>query len=417
MLKETVGRVHDLTYHPKERMDILRRMTVPEQSAIFEKLSPYVQQSILGHLRTGEVVNMLDHMDMHQAAHILSRIQNQKKRDQIILRLKGDIKEKVDFFLRFHPKATLALINFNYLFLPADHTVGDAAKVIEEHYAETGRYPELLLHENGKLIGEVPFSVMVKERNSSGLRKFVQSVATITYQANVEEIVSVLTATGSKKIVVLDHDTSVLGIIYADTAKTLFGDMPAESLYDFTGVDDSERPFDSVYRKVRNRYKWLILNLATSFLAGSVILSFQKTLDAVTILSVYIPIVAGMGGNSASQAFAVTLRGITLGIVRLETALPVLRKEALAGLINGLIIGSIVAFISSVWNGNPLLGLVVGCTLVFSHVIAPVTGTFLPLILKYFGKDPAATSSIFITTVTDVCGLIFLFGFATLVLL
>jgi len=215
----------------------------------------------------------------------------------------------------------------------------------------------------------------------------------------------------------LDHDTSVLGIIYADSVRNLFGRLPAESLYDFAGVVDSERPFDSVGRKVSNRYRWLILNLLTCFLAGSVILVFQGTLDALTILAVYIPIIAGMGGNAASQSFAIMVRGITLGTISLKNSMPAIRRELMAGIINGIIIGAIVALISAVWNGEPVLGLVVALALVCAHIVAAVSGSLVPLVLKHIGKDPAASSSIFITTATDVFGLLFLLGFATLIML
>lgn len=413
MPTKTSESLRDLTYKPKERMAILRSMTVPEQAAVFEKLSPYVQQSILRHLRMQEIVDMLDHMDMQQAQHVLSRIQNAKRREKIVQRLKGDIKEKMDYFLRFHPKATMSLINFNYLFLDGTMSISGAAEIISEHYEETGKYPEVLVHEDGQLIGEVTISTMVRERNNSQLKKYARSVKTITYQSDVNDIVETLVSTDSKKVVVLDHDTSVLGVIYADAARTLFGNLPAESLYDSAGVDDSERPFDSIAKKVQNRYKWLILNLATSFLAGSVVLSFQGTLDAFTILAVYIPIVTGMSQNAATQTFAIMVRGLTLGTITLKVAGPAIWREFGAGVINGLLIGAIVAIISALWNGEPILGLVVAAALVSAHAVAGIAGAVIPLLMKQLGKDPAATSIIFITTVTDVSGLLFLLGLST----
>lgn len=406
-----------LTYNPDERIATLRSLSIPERSAAFTALSPYVQQSVLKNLRTHEIVDILDHMDLQQSQRVLARVKSAKKREDIVRRLKGDVKEKMEFFLRFHPKATLSLINFNYLFLDADMKVGKAAELIEEHYNETGRYPEILVHQKGELMGEVPFASLVKERNTSSIGKYVRELPSITYQAEVSEIVDILTSTASRKIVILDHDTSVLGIIYGDAVKLLFGNLPAESLYDFAGVEDSERPFDSVHKKVGNRYRWLILNLATSFLAGSVVLSFQDTLDAFTILSIYIPIVAGMGGNAATQTFAVMVRGLTLGTISLQTAWPAIMKEGIAGVINGVIIGSIVTLISILWSGGAMLGLVVGSALIGAHVVAALAGSFIPLLMKHLGKDPAATSTIFITTATDVCGLFFLLGLATWVLL
>lgn len=417
MSKKESDPAHILTYHGDKRMETFRAMDVPERSAAFARLSPYVQQIILKQLRIYEIVEMLDHLDMRQAEHILTRVRSPKKREHIVNQLKGDVKEKMEYFLRFHPKATLSLINFNYLFVSEQCTVKEAAALIEEHYTDTGRYPELLVHHEGALTGEVPFPSLVKERNNTTLKRLVREVQTITYQADVREIIETLTCSTQKKVIVLDHDTSVLGIIYAEAARTLFGDLPAESLYDFAGVDDSERPFDSMAKKVQNRYKWLILNLATSFIAGSVVLAFQDTLNVITILSIYIPIVAGMGGNAATQTFAVMVRGITLGTISLRTALPAILREVGAGAINGLIIGALVAFISTVWDGDPILGLVVGAALFGSHVIAAIAGAVIPLYMKHIGKDPAATSTIFISTATDVCGLFLLLGLATWVLI
>jgi magnesium transporter len=417
MSKKPIDNAHILTYHPNERMVMLREMSIPERSAVFSKLSPYVQQSILKQLHTHEILDMLDHMDMQQVEHILARVTSVKKRENIIQRLKGDVKEKMEYFLRFHPKATLELINFNYLFLPGDLTIIKAADIIDEHYRETTRFPEILVHEDGLLIGEVPLSSLVKERNGSTLKKYVKSVKTITYQSDITNIVETLISSDCKKVIILDHDTSVLGIIYVEAARKLFGNLPAESLYDYAGVDNSERPFDSVGHKVRNRYQWLILNLATCFLAGSVILSFQDTLNTLTILSVYIPIVAGMGGNAATQSFAIMVRGITLGTVSLQNAAPAIWRELGAGIVNGVIIGSIVTLVSALWNGEPLLGLVVGMALVGAHIVAALAGSFIPLLMKHIGKDPAATSTIFITTATDVLGIFFLLGLAKLILL
>ncbi len=417
MANKEVDYVHLLTYRSNKRIETLREMTVAERSTALQKLSPYIQQSILKQLKISEVVEMLDHMDMQHARFILTRIQDNKRREIIVQRLKSEVKDKIEYFLRFHPKATLSLINFNYLFLEHTLTVKEAAELISEHYEETARYPEVLVHQNGELIGEVPLSKIVKERNTSILKKHIQPVQTITYQAEVQQIIETLASTNSKKVVVLDHDSSILGIIYADAARMLFGNFPADSLYDFAGVDDSERPFDSIGRKVQNRYRWLILNLATCFLAGSVVLGFQETLNSLTILSVYIPIIAGMGSNAATQSFAIMVRGITLGTISLKNASPAIWKEFWAGIINGIIIGAFVILVSAVWNGEPMLGVVVALAMIGVHIVAAIAGSTIPLLMKHFGKDPAATSTIFITTATDVSGLFLLLGLATLILL
>jgi len=267
------------------------------------------------------------------------------------------------------------------------------------------------------LLGEVPVPVLVRESSDKIIGNFVQTVQTIPYQAEISDVINALATSGRKKLVVLDHDESVLGIIYADDALDLFGKLPGESLYSFSGLDSTERPFDSVLTKVKKRYRWLILNLATAFLAGSIILIFQDTVNALTIIAVYIPIVTGMGGNASSQTFAVILRGITLGTISFRNGLPAIFSEVLAGLINGTIIGLIVTLISLGAGGGMRLGVTVGLSMVIVHIVAGLFGAFVPLLMKLIGKDPAATSMIFISTATDVFGMLALLGIGALLLM
>ncbi len=417
MLADIDSIVNKIVHRPRERMVLFRSFGTAEQSAIFIQTSPYIQQQILSELTTHEVVDLLDHLDLHAAEVAVSRIKDVRRRTKIITQLKTDIREKIEYFLRFHPKATLNLMHLNYLLVPGTTTVGEAGDAIDGYHLETGRFPLILVHEQGKLQGEVPMTVLVRERNTQEIGKFIQTVPTITYQADIEAVVAIFADTDHKKVIVLDKDESVLGIVYADDVRELFSDLPAEALYSISGVDSAERPLDAAKDKFFRRYKWLVLNLATAFLAGSVILSYQDTINQLTILSMYIPIVTGMGGNAASQSFAVMLRGMTLGTVSFKVLRPVLIQEIKAGLYNGILIGCIVAALSVVINASWLLGLVVGITMVVQHIVAAIAGTTIPLFLKYIGKDPASISNIFISTVTDVAGIGILLMLGTLILL
>jgi len=406
-----------ITRRSAERMDLFRGLSLPQQSALLLSLSPYVQQSILSALKSYEIVDILDHMDMPSAESLLGRIRDGRRRDRIVYQLKSAIREKVEYFLRFHPKATAALIHYNYLYLPATSTIASAANAIDQYYDETGKFPVVLVHEYGHLVGEVSMSDLVRERNTVQLKRLVRPVHTITYAAEVSEVMQLFSGSKRQKVIVLDHDESVLGIIYANDALDLFGETVDESLFSVSGVEDSERPFDGALNKFNRRYRWLILNLVTCFMAGGVIYLFEDTIDRLVVLAMYIPIVAGMGGNSASQTFAVMLRGITLGSVSLKNCWPAVWREVGAGVLSGVLIGMIVALISVVWNHSAVLGLVVGVTMVGAHVIGGFFGAITPILLKHLGKDPASTSTIFITTVTDVGGLLLLLSLGTLLLM
>ena len=417
MEKNLPEEIKAITHKPEERLSRMRALSLAERSSVLQDLSPHVQQSLLEHLKISEIVDILDHLDPSKAEKILARIKDQRRRLKIVKKLKDEAREKIEYFLRFHPKATTSLISFNYVILPSKATIAEAASAIEYHFEDTGKFPEVLVQENGHLVGEVPMSTLVRERNTATLKRYVRPVQTVSYHAEVAEVVDTLTLSHRKKVVVLDGDESVLGLIYADDAIALFGNLPAESLYDISGMDDTSRPFDSVSKKFRSRYKWLILNLATCFMAGSMIFIFKETLDRLVILAMYIPIVSGMGGNAASQVFAVMLRGITLGTISFKNCWPVIWLEVKAGFLNGVLIGSIVALISVLWNHSAWLGLVVGISMIGAHLIAGFFGAFVPLFLKHLGKDPASTSIIFISTATDVLGLFILLGLGSLLLL
>jgi magnesium transporter len=417
MSDDLTTKVRQITYRPKDRPRLFRECSLPEQSVVMAGLSPYVQQDLLRHLNIAEVVAVLDHMDLRVAKRVVEQIKDVKLRDRITFRLKREIKDKVEHFLRFHPKATMTLVHFNYLLISQECTIGEVADSIEEHHRETGKFPEVLVHSRGELVGEITMATLVRERNTSKVKNFIEPVATIPYTAEVKDIIDIFAQIEKKEVVVLDEDGSVLGIVYADEALALFGKMPAESLYDMAGLDQAEQPFDPASKKFKSRSKWLILNLATAFMAGAVIFLFESTIDRLAILAVYIPIVAGMGGNAASQTFAVMMRGITLGTVSYRDGAVAVWRETLAGAMNGLLMGAIVAIISLLVNGSLWLGVVVAIAMIAVHVVAGFFGAVVPLILQKLNKDPATVSMILISTATDVLGFLVLLGVGAWLLL
>tara|TARA_B100000745_G_C20139945_1_gene390800 strand:- start:264 stop:1526 length:1263 start_codon:yes stop_codon:yes gene_type:complete len=407
----------ELTYHKSERLKMFRNLTLDEQASAFERLSPHVQQSILEELHTDEILHLLDHFDLQKAENILARMRNQRRRKNIATRLQSDLKERAEYFLRFHPKAELHLLNFNYLLLSGDTSIGETADAIGEHYKEVKRLPEILVHKNGKFVGEVLFSSLVRESNKKNLDGFVKEVPTISYQADLKEVVSTFKDTGNGKVVVLDTDNSVVGVIYAEEALELFGKNPGASLYNFAGVADAERAGDSAWSKVNRRYKWLIINLATGFLAAGVVSLFQNVLDSLVLLAIYMPIVASMGGNASAQSLAVMVRSISIGEIELRNGWHAIKNEVVAGFINGIIIGVLVSSVAYLLNQNYLFGVVIGVAMIINLVIAGFFGALVPLLMKYYGKDPATSATIFITTATDVFGFLSFLGLASIILL
>lgn len=408
---------HELTYNSKTRKNLFSQLPLGERSALFGVLSPHVLQEILSLLPDADAVKLLDHLDPYHVHQILGRMRDSRRRNRIIKLLKKDIYAKVERFLQFHPHASVSIFHLNYVLLSTDTTVGDTAEVIEKHLHETGKIPAVLVAQEGELLGEVPLNTLVRESNRRKIAQFVRPVLSITYTAEKKSVIELFRANYHRQVVVLDTDGSVLGIMYSDDVIELIESAPAAALYDFAGVSESEKTFDSTRSKVRHRYKWLIINLGTAFLAAFVVGLFENTLSQLVVLAVYMPVVAGMGGNAATQTLAVMVRGITLGEITLKNSAPAIKNEVLAGLTNGVITGLIVAAVATFWNGDPLLGLVLAVAMIFNLVIAGFFGALIPLVMKAVGKDPATSATIFITTATDVFGFFAFLGLATLLLL
>lgn len=406
-----------LTYRPETRLPYFRALPLSTRSAVFNIFSPAVRQDVMAALPFNEVVELLDHLDPHRAYHILSKMKDKKRRERLISRVKSDRFEKIEYFLQFHPQATVSLLHLNYVFLSEATTVGDAAAIIEDHLRTTGKIPVVLVSRDGELLGEVPLSALVKASTTGKIKNYLRPVKAIAYNTKREDVLSLFTSSAHEKVVVIDTDGSVMGVVYSDDVIDLMEDQPADYLYDFASVESNERPFDSVGDKVRNRYRWLIINLATCCLAAAVVYLFEDAIEQLVILAVLMPIVEGMGNNAATQTLAVIVRGIAIGEISLKNSRQAIINEMLAGLINGTITGLILVPIVLILGAGVWVAILGGLSVIFGLVLGGFCGAFIPLILKHFGKDPATSAGVLISTINDVLVFGFLLGVATLFLI
>ena len=180
------------------------------------------------------------------------------------------------------------------------------------------------------------------------------------------------------------------------------------------GASKDENALSPPTFAARKRLPWLNINLLTAFLAAAVVGLFESTIAQVTSLAVLLPVVAGQSGNSGSQALAVTMRGLALREIRASHWLRVVGKESVVGLLNGIAIAVVCAAGVWVWSGSPMLALVIAVAMVISMMAAGVAGATIPIVLKRMGQDPAQSSSIVLTTVTDVVGFLSFLGLATI---
>jgi magnesium transporter len=215
----------------------------------------------------------------------------------------------------------------------------------------------------------------------------------------------------------VDVQGRLLGQVTFDDVTDVVEEETTEDLLQFGGVSPDEELGAGWEAAVRSPLPWLSVNLLTAFLAGGVVYSFQHTIQRTLALAVWMPINAGMGGNAGTQALAVTVRRLALGLLPVKVFTRVVGKEILVGIINGLAIGTLVGIVAALMGEGPRLGLVVFLAMVGNLMVAGFAGAFIPILLERSGVDPAVASSIFVTTFTDVCGFLLLLGLAGMLLL
>ena len=209
----------------------------------------------------------------------------------------------------------------------------------------------------------------------------------------------------------------LLGRITADDIHDYIQESATEQIYNLAGVDDESEEDDTLFKAGRGRAVWLGVNLLTALFSSSIIGLFDETIAAYVALAVLMPIVASMGGNTGTQALAVTVRRLALGEIEFKDAKSVLKREVTISLVNGIIFGAIMGVIAAVWFDKGMLGVVISLSMVTNLFFAGFFGTIIPLTLRRFNIDPAVGSAVILTTFTDTIGFFSFLGLAKWILL
>jgi magnesium transporter len=232
-----------------------------------------------------------------------------------------------------------------------------------------------------------------------------------------EEVARLVASYNLLAIPVVDPENKLAGVVTVDDVIDVIKDEATEDVYRLAGVSKEDGVLTPPGESLRRRLPWLLVNLVTAFIAASVVGLFKPTIERVVALAIFMPVVAGMGGNAATQTLAVVVRGIALGQVTWSNARAALVKEGLVGLGNGLANGLVAAIaVVIVTKGDWALGLILMAAMVINMFVAATAGTLIPLGLRALKVDPALASSVFITTLTDVFGFLSFLGLATIFL-
>jgi magnesium transporter len=278
-----------------------------------------------------------------------------------------------------------------------------------------------VVDERNHLVGVLSLRQLLLVAPTTPLKKIMSSdVISVRTDTDQEEVAQIVARYNLLGVPVVDAENKLAGIVTVDDVLDVIREEATEDIYALAGVRSDEHSLSAPARSVRLRLPWLLVNLATATLAASVVHLFEGTIQQVVVLAALMPIVAGMGGNAATQTLAVTVRGLALGEVTWENSRRVLLKEFLVGIANGLINGLVAGLIVCVWFGfstrTAIIGGIIALAMLNNMVIAGIAGTLVPLILKRLKADPAIASTVFVTACTDIGGFFSFLGLATLLI-
>ncbi|HKX23809.1 MAG TPA: magnesium transporter [Candidatus Saccharimonadales bacterium] len=415
LTNSTKNAVKDILFHKDKRLEKFLDLPLHERVAMLHSLTPHVRRDILSHIPDQDLVDILEAMAPDDATDVLQSL-GKRKRERVLLLLSDEVRNSLSTLLEFDPDTAAGLMTLDYIQVDEADNIASVAKKFRAHEQRTGRPPVILVFKDDKLSGFLPGHELGLSEPHESIDGSIKRIPKISHAASHKEVVHTFRSHPHGKVAVMNDAGDPMGIIYSDDVLKLFQSKEGSSLYDFAGVSDEEGVTDGVERKVKFRYKWLIINLATAFLAAFTVGQFEEVISKYVLLAVYMPIVAGMGGNAATQTLAVLVRGIALRQISLESAWKTLKSEVGAGFINGLINGFIVAFVVLFKDHDWKIALILALAMVVNLVVAAIFGTLVPLIMSKLRKDPAASATIFITTATDVLGFLAFLGLASLIL-
>lgn len=392
-------------------LDYLKELPVDVAQVLFFRLNPDTITSLVTKMDTFLFIGLFTRVDTHLAARILSRLKKGEADKRLSL-LPDIVSREIKDFLDYRPDTAGYLMETTVTTFYGDNTVEDVLKKIRK-LGDRRIAVVYVIDDKGKLLGKVPIQYIATSEPSENLNKIMEPAPSINAMASGEEVLQVIDNEDILQIPVTDINNNLLGVIRNDTLMSAAKKEMTEDLQAMFGAGREEQALSKVSLAVRKRLPWLQVNLATAFLASMVVGFFEDTIAKITILAIFLPVVAGQSGNTGSQALAVTMRGLALKEIRISQWFKVARKEIMVGLINGVAVALTTGIIVYFWASSFGIAIVIGISMIISMIIAGFAGAVIPMALKAIGQDPATSSSIILTTVTDICGFLSFLGLAT----
>ena len=397
-----------------EAVELLARMPAATSAAVLQRVTPVAAQSLLERLPADSAANVLGQMQQERAAGLLARLDDEARAERLG-RMPTALAREIREILSHPPETAGAVMNPRILTLAPDTRVATALEHLRSFAHRRALEMVVLIDDDQHLIGAVALQELAIADGGERMVDLPRLPAiAVSATSPRDEVIETLAARPAARVVVVDIEERVLGVIRRDALIEAAREEASVDAQKMVGASKDERALSPATFAVRKRLPWLVVNLGTAFLAAAVVGIFESTIAKVTALAVLLPVVAGQSGNTGAQALAVTMRGLALREVRTRHAPKVAFKELQAGFLNGVAVAAITAAAVLVWSHSAGLALVIGSSMVIAMTVAGLAGAAIPMVLTAVGQDPAQSSSIVLTTVTDVVGFMSFLGIATL---
>jgi len=402
---DEIRTVIDLLFKQHRAATLLKELSAEVRPQIFEAITDQ---------RMAEVLARLEIDDMLEAVEAVP----EERRDAVLQLMPRSKRDELRHAELYPPDSAGRVMTTRFLALDEKMTAQEAIDSIRA----AGDASDSILYlyvvdELKRLLGVVPIRRLVAAPPDTPCRELMILEAISTPpEADQEEVAQLVARYDLLAIPVTDVDGCMLGVITVDDVIDVITEEATEDMYHLAGLSEEDRVYTSARLSIRKRLPWMLLNLGTAFTAGSVVGMFQGTLEQLVTLAVFLPVVAGVGGNGGIQTLTVITRAIALGEIEFSSGLRAVGKEMIVGFTIGSIAGVLSGALAYAWNQNPAMGMVLLLAMMITMTIAGLLGAAVPLILKALNQDPALGAGVIVTFCTDALGFFSFLGIATLLL-
>ena len=397
---------------PEDRTRLVTMLGAGFRPTVFSELDWAVKDQLVEALPNEQLADAVKELETDDAVYMLKDLE-ESDQDEILARLPADDRATIERSLEYPEESAGRLMQAEFIAVPPFWTVGQTIDHMRESADLPDRFTSLFVVDaDFHLVGTVGLDRLLRTKRPVPMRDIMDAdVHTIPVVLDQEEMARQFERHNLTAAAVVDENQRLVGTVTVDDVVEVIEEEAEEDFYRMAGVGD-ESMSDTVLSIVPARFWWLLVNLGTAVLASAVIALFDATIAQKVSLAVLMPIVASMGGNAGTQTMTVAVRALATRDLGAVNMLRVIARETAVGFLNGLLFAAIMGAIAFVWFGSGPLGLVMGAAIIINLLAAALAGILIPLALERIGIDPAVSSTVFVTTVTDVVGFFSFLGLA-----